>query len=112
MGWKAIKTLNKQEHLDREANPSPQTNPVAETETKNALRELPLSETHEIFTGPGGWMVAAPIMEETPTEPEVVALLPAEEVPVSESDTNSVSDVVEKPVKKPPGKKKKVVEPT
>lgn len=100
MGWKAIKSLNKQEHLDREAAgavPSEET-----TTAKNAVRELPppLSETHEVITGPGGWAVAVPF--ET-TEESEATILP-------EGETTSVTEEVSTdPAKKPSssGKKRK-----
>jgi len=120
MGWKAIKSLNKQEHLDREAS-ALVAKPAEEVVSvpKNAIRELPLSETHEVITGPGGWIIGVPfesevpfeaISEITPVETTVVApevsILPVNE-PVS------VTVAEEPPVKKSPPKKKKVAaEPT
>jgi hypothetical protein len=100
MGWKAIKTLNKQEHLDREAAV---TAPEETTTAKNAVRELPppLSETHEVITGPGGWIVVVPF--ETTEEPAEATILP-------EGAMVSVTEEVStKSTKKPSSDKKKKV---
>jgi hypothetical protein len=111
MGWKAIKSLNKQEHIERETAAGViQPVEVPLEEPKNALRELPASETFEVITGPGGWMIGVPV-QTSPEEPQPETTILPDLVSVTEAPLPLVVEETT-PVKKPSGKKKKAVEPT